>query len=174
MLLVIPSMRVAVLPHGTQEGNPDCIPRNFDLRYRNGACLGLARTRRASPLAPTPGAHHTPGLPALSPSRTSSHAPLYSYSRIPTDSCRSLPSDWRGVSGSQGTIESAFPEGLALRPEVRFAWSWVGPPVNLERCVVTSWKVYASIKQRTTQMTNFMRRCQGGEGAGGGGQGEFV
>ena len=40
----------------------------------NHACRGLARRRQAPPLAPTPGAHRAPGLPALSSSRTSSHA----------------------------------------------------------------------------------------------------
>ena len=86
---VLHSMRVALLPHGMQEWNPRVICcRTRDFRPRDGACRGFARPRRMPPLAPTPGAHRTPGLPALSSSRTSSHATLYLRAIFPADSCR--------------------------------------------------------------------------------------
>ena len=49
------------------------------------------RHRQALTLAPTPCDHHTPGLPALSPSRTSSHATLFRSSAVfPADSGRTI------------------------------------------------------------------------------------
>ena len=72
-----PAKSILLLPHGMREWNPRVICcHTRDLRSRDGAWRGLVRPRRAPPLAPTPGAHRTPGLPALSPSRTSSHATL--------------------------------------------------------------------------------------------------
>ena len=72
---VLRSMIDALLYHGMREWSPRGVcGRTRDFRSRDGACRGLARRRQAPPLAPTPGAHHAPGLPALSSSRTSSHA----------------------------------------------------------------------------------------------------
>ena len=121
--------KFALLPHGMQEWSPRVIcGRTRDLRSRDGACRGLARRRQASPLAPTPGAHRTPGLPALPSSRTSSHATLFrSRAVFPADSGRTIRARG-GVLGCEGTSESAFSRGLALHPEVRFAWSWVDYP----------------------------------------------
>jgi hypothetical protein len=52
--------------------NPHVIcGRTRDILSRDGAWRGLARPRRAPPLAPTPGAHRTTGLLALSSPRTS-------------------------------------------------------------------------------------------------------
>ena len=47
---------------------------------------------------------------------------IYSARRFP---CRTFRARG-GVLGCQGTSKSAFPRGLTLHPEVRFAWSWVG------------------------------------------------
>ena len=105
--------------------NPRAICcRTRDFRSRDGACRGLARRRQASPLAPTPGAHRTPGLPALSSSRTSSHATCPIARRFPCRLRSNVPSAWRGV-GLLGHLSLAV-----WHFTLRFVLpgSWVGHP----------------------------------------------
>ena len=105
--------------------NPRAICcRTRDFRSRDGACRGLARCRQAPPLALTPGPDHGPGLPALAPSRTSSHATCPIARRF---SCRlrsNVPSAWRGV-GLLG-----HPSLAVWHFTLRFVLpgSWVGHP----------------------------------------------
>ena len=88
----------ALLYHGMREWSPRGIcGRTRDFRSRDGACRGLARRRQAPPLAPTPGAHRAPGLPALSSSCTSSHATCPIARRFPCRLRSNVPSAWRGV-----------------------------------------------------------------------------
>ena len=88
----------ALLPHGMIEWNLRIICcRTRDFRSRYGACRGLPRHWQAPPLAHTPGAHRTPGLPALSPSRTSSHATFSFARRVPCRLRSRDPSACRGV-----------------------------------------------------------------------------
>ena len=81
---------------------------------------GLAWLRRAPPLAPTPGAHRTPGLPALSPSRTSSHATLlFPLVLYPTDSGKALSIAWRGGGQLEpvlGHEQIRFPQRSGTSP----------------------------------------------------------
>jgi hypothetical protein len=81
---------ISIIFGGTFSPNTVC-GRTRDFRSRDGACRGLARPRQAPPLAPTPEAHRTPGLPALSPPRTSPHATLFrSRAVFPADSGRAI------------------------------------------------------------------------------------
>ena len=105
--------------------------RTRDFRSRDGACRGLARPRRMPPLAPTPGAHRSPGLPALSSSRTSSHATLFrSRAVFPADSAGSSDPT-RRVAGCWAVRARANPLSLGVwHFTLRFVLprSWVGYP----------------------------------------------
>ena len=100
--------------------------RTRDFRSRDGACRGLARVRQAPPLAPTPGADRGPGLPALAPSPTSSHAectcPIARH--FPCRLRSNVPSAWRGV-GLLGHLSL-----VVWHFTLRFVLpgSWVGHP----------------------------------------------
>jgi hypothetical protein len=114
------------------EWNPRVLCcRTRDLRSRDCAWRGLAASASAA-VSPHSQAHRTPGLPALSPSRPPRMPHYLSSRRFP---CR-LRSSVAGV-GLLGHKQIRFPLCLALHPEVRFAWSWVGYP-RLKGCGMQS------------------------------------
>ena len=119
----------ALLYHGMREWNPRVIcGRTRDFRSRDGACRGLARRRQAPPLAPTPGAHRAPGLPALSSSRTSSHT---RFSVRAPFSLQTLVERSERLAGGWAVRARANPLSLGVwHFTLRFVLpgSWVGYP----------------------------------------------
>jgi len=117
---------------------------------RGRASLGLDKLSRQHSL---PGPTVPPGCPHSLP-HTPPRMPRYFVGAL--FSLQTLVDRSERVEGCWcwSTSKSDFPRGLALHPEVHFAWSWVGYPSRRPKgCGVQSPlgpKVYP-IKQRTTQ-----------------------